>query len=156
MARALEKMVCTTSGSAVGFAECMAFNQGIMAGIETLLASAGRDQSVVKKYSSFRKRYGDIYAAEPVKRVALFESRFSMAFSNYDVQNSDLMMHELLLSRHIPFDLLYDTDALDNYRVIILPNMQCLTEAEINAFINFVQNGGNGTGRGLRRMVPPP
>jgi hypothetical protein len=51
-----------------------------------------------------------------------------------------------LLEAHVPFDMLSDKflmpDLLKNYRVIVLPNAACLSDAAIAALTSFVADGG--------------
>ncbi|MDI6783000.1 MAG: beta-galactosidase trimerization domain-containing protein [bacterium] len=68
--------------------------------------------------------------------------------SNCDqlVGNSFLGWTTALFRSHIPFDIILDKDIEDinpeKYRVIILPNSACLSEAQIAGLKNYVANGG--------------
>lgn len=60
--------------------------------------------------------------------------------------NSYLGWFTALTRAHIPFDVILDPhltpDVLSRYRTLILPNAACLSDSQIDAVINFVQQGG--------------
>lgn len=142
MARAMDKLVFTTSNDRRGYAESMAFNQGLVNGLETLLACAYEDQSEAKRYQQFRLAHRKLFDARPVKRIALYESRASLCYSNFDVWYADILMHTLLLTQHLPFDLLLNLNELDAYQAIILPDMRCLEDAELERLTRYAEAGG--------------
>ncbi|MFA7186250.1 MAG: beta-galactosidase trimerization domain-containing protein, partial [Victivallales bacterium] len=52
---------------------------------------------------------------------------------------------ETFIDNNIMFDVILEEELLnklDNYKLAVLPNAACLTDAEINAVYNFVNNGG--------------
>ncbi|WP_427175274.1 alpha-amylase family protein [Arthrobacter sp. 92] len=56
-------------------------------------------------------------------------------------------MYYALLRSRIPFDLVHvgrlEDDTLDRYRVLVLPNRACMTEAEAETIRRFVRRGGS-------------
>lgn len=141
-ARALGKRVFTTSRDRRGFAESMAFNGGLINGIETLLKSAYGDMSCVRAYRDFRSAHAAAFSAAPIARIGLFESRESLSFSNFDVWFSDILAQAMLLGRQLPYDLMLDTRSLDRYRAVVVPGMRCLGEADRDALLRYAEGGG--------------
>ncbi|MGQ9596091.1 MAG: beta-galactosidase trimerization domain-containing protein [Thermoproteota archaeon] len=54
--------------------------------------------------------------------------------------------YEALLRLHVPFDLISDLNVnqeeLRNYKAVILPNVACMSEKQIEAMMSFVKSGG--------------
>lgn len=142
MAAAYGKLACTMSDNRRGFAEVMAFNRGTVNGIAFLLTTAFGDMTIPRSYQRFSTAHRELYAADPIGRIALFESRASLSNSNYDVWYADILMHNLLLSRHVPYDMIFDLDRLSQYAAVILPEMRCLTDAEVAALVAYAKAGG--------------
>lgn len=63
------------------------------------------------------------------------------------IDNSYLGYFTALTRSHIPFDVVLDkhisTEGLARYRVLILPNSACLSDAQIEAIGQFVERGGS-------------
>lgn len=129
-------------GNILGYAESMAFNYGIINGLGGIYSIAKGVNTCHRKYKRFRKVNMDIFLSRPMSNVAVYESRASLSFSNFDSYYSDMVMQELLLTRHIQYDIILDLENIGDYKVIILPNSHCLSDNEIDTIKSFVGDGG--------------
>lgn len=149
MARAMDKLVFSGCGFTADtgkrmlcFAESMAFNRGIINGVEQARSIYSGKQTDFLKYRQFRIKHSGVYRSVPFSGIAVYESKPSLSFNNYNTFYSAITMNQCLLCGHIPYDLLLSLDNLEKYRVVILPNMECLTDNEIVKLKTYVENGG--------------
>jgi hypothetical protein len=98
----------------LGYAESMAFNYGIINGIEGIYSISNGLNTYHNNYKRFRKKYREIYLSKPMSNVAMYESKASLSFSNFSSCYSDIVMQELLLTRHIQYDIILDLDSIGN------------------------------------------
>ncbi len=140
LARAFRNVLFTytyTQESAI--AECLAFNQTI--------GYAGQDPltPAMRKYLGFYRSNRDLYiGAEDSGNVAVLRSYASIAYHNARAQLSAILIEQALIQAKIPFDLIFDEQLanLSKYRVLILPESQCLSDNQLAAIRRFVENGG--------------
>jgi hypothetical protein len=126
----------------LSYAESMTFNGGLIGGVQSAAALYGCRESAFRPYRDFARAYPEIYSANSAAAVALFESRTSLSFSNYDAHAADIAMHQALLRSHVPYDIVLDLDSLPRYRAVILAGAKCLAAAEISALAGYVRAGG--------------
>lgn len=149
MGRAMEKIVFTGApstnsipGKMLAYAETMVFNNGIINGVEGARSIYTGKVTEFKKYREFRKKHGDIYSASTQSNVALYESKASLSFNNYETYYAAITMHQGLIGGHIPYDLIFNLDCINKYKVIVLPDTECLSNKELDMLKAFVNNGG--------------
>jgi hypothetical protein len=91
---------------------------------------------------NFSRANRDIYLANPVPFVHVYESRASLSNSNFESHYANILMQQVLLREKIPYAILHNLNNINNCRTIILPGTMCLSEGEINKLVKFVEGGG--------------
>ena len=127
------------AGHPVESAECLAFNQ--------TLGFAGEDplRHHILQYIAFYRRHRDLFTrTQDVADVAVLRSYASITYNNAAAQLSAILAEQTLIETRIPFDLVFDgqLSGLAKYRVLVLPDSECLSDEEIAAIRRFVENGG--------------
>lgn len=83
--------------------------------------------------------------------VALWRSSRTLMFEATESHRSVILAEQMLIQGRVPFDIVFDDvfDTLDRYRVLLLPDTSCMSEAQIEAVRHFVNEGGGvvATGR---------
>jgi hypothetical protein len=76
--------------------------------------------------------------------VAVLRSYASITYNNARAQLSAVLAEQALIQAHIPFDLIFDEHLADlsKYRVLVLPDSECLSDTQLAFIRRFVQNGG--------------
>jgi hypothetical protein len=120
-------------------AECLAFNQTI--------GYAGNDPIPpdMLKYVEFYRRHREYYTqTEDVANVALLRSLPSITYNQRRAQLSAILAEQALIQSRIPFDLVFDEHLADlkKYRVLILPDSECLSDEQLRHIRSFVDGGG--------------
>ena len=120
-------------------AECLAFNQTI--------GYAGNDpiNAEMASYVAFYRRYRQYFTqTEDVANVALLRSLPSITYNQRRAQFSAIVAEQALIQSRIPFDLVFDEHLanLSKYRVLILPDSECLSDLQLKQIRDFVENGG--------------
>jgi glycosyl hydrolase family 42 (putative beta-galactosidase) len=127
------------SGDAASMAEGLSFNQTI--------GFVGSDPipPEMLKYIAFYRRHRDLYVgAQDSGTVALLRSYPSITYNQPRVQLGTILMEQALIQARIPFDLVFDQHLKDlsKYRVLILPETECLSDEQLAQVRRFVENGG--------------
>ena len=140
LARAFNNVVFTyTFTDPVAIAECLTFNQTIgFAGTDPLTSS-------MRQYIAFYRKYRDLYVgAKDAGNIAVLRSYPSITYNNAAAQLSAILVEQALLQSRVPFDLIFDEHLKDlsRYRVVILPNSECLSDQQVAAIRAFVEKGG--------------
>lgn len=120
-------------------AECLAFNQTI--------GYVGEDplRPHIHQYISFYQRHRDLFKkAQDLADVAILRSYASITYNNADAQLSAILAEQTLIQAHVPFDLIFDEhlNDLSKYRVIVLPDSECLSDSQLATVRQFVESGG--------------
>jgi hypothetical protein len=127
------------SGDRLAAAECLAFNQTIgFAGSDPLTPE-------VRHYIDFYRRNREYYAGtRDLANVAVLRSYASLTYNHAHAQLAAILTEQTLIQSRIPFDLVFDEHLADlsRYRVLILPESECLSDRELEAIRNFVTAGG--------------
>lgn len=100
------------------------------------------------------KEYENLFMQHvPVARIGLYYSKSTrLSFRNKTEENDDFGsflkgMVTVLAENHIPFDFIADDQLtekkLEKYRLIILPDVKCLSDYEIKLIKEFTARGGN-------------
>ena len=89
----------------------------------------------------------------PVADVGIYYSRPTRLLYREQLEEGDRFgseirgMENILTENHIPYDFILDDQAgkekLETYKLILLPNVRCMREEEIELLKNYVRNGGN-------------
>jgi hypothetical protein len=140
LARAFDNVLFTyTFSDPMAIAECLTFNQTIgFAGTDPLTPA-------MRQYVAFYRKYRDLFVgANDAGNVAVLRSYPSITYNNAGAQLSAILVEQALLGARIPFDLIFDEHLKDlsRYRVVILPNSECLSDQQLAAIRSFVEKGG--------------
>lgn len=139
LARTYQNILLTDNNNEVAIAESLAFNQTIgFAGTDPL-------HPAVQKYIDFYRRNRDLFiGTEDVGRVAVLRSYPSIAYHHIRSQLAAILLEQVLIQTRIPFDLIFDEHLADlsKYKVLILPDAECLTDVHLASIEHFVEQGG--------------
>lgn len=151
---ALENAVFTyirgTTPRQVGlsFAQSLAFNHGCIGHIGGGLPPEEPFWEVKRRWISFFREhftYFDPRQTRSAAEVALWRPRNSLAYNSEGPWRSTMLWEQTLIQSHIPFDIVLDRNLahLDHYRVIILPDAECLSDEQVTILTRFVERGGS-------------
>ncbi len=169
MATTLHNKIFTYTGeSALQMAEAMAYNRqcigmvgGMLAGYEL---SENRDDigfdnpyswgayseshaQMIRKteYINFFRGNFDYYRdINNIADVAVLHSYSTLAFNNDRPYQSIYLFEQVLIQAKIPFDIIFDNNLSDlsRYKVLVLADVECLSEEKMELIRKFVKNGG--------------
>ncbi|MBI4875132.1 MAG: beta-galactosidase trimerization domain-containing protein [Acidobacteria bacterium] len=140
LARAFRNILFTyIAGDPVAMAECLAFNQTVgFAGSHPL-------RPEMSNYIAFYRKHRELFTgAKDAGNVALLRSHASITYNHARAQLSAVLMEQTLIQARIPFDLIFDEhlEDLSKYKVVILPDSECLSDRQLEAVRGFVARGG--------------
>ncbi len=157
------KNILLASGVAndpVALAELLAFNQ--------TLGSVGTNplQPETLRYIEFYRKNRNMYLeSEDVATVAVFRSYASLTYHHAGAQLSAILVEQALIQSRIPFVLVFDEHLrnLADYKVLILPNSECISDEQLSLIRRYVDDGGglvvteeSGLYDDWRRVRPQP
>ena len=100
--------------------------------------------NAVKEYNTFFAKNEALYTGSTsLANVAVYRNFPSIAFA-HDIANDSLGGYEqVLIQNQIPFDAVFeeDIDRLGDYDVLILPNVLCMSDNEIEQIRDYVKRG---------------
>lgn len=142
MARTYRNIVLTyISVSEPAIAECLAFNQTIGFAGESPLSA-----DVVRYIALYRKQRDLYVGAEDVAPVAVLRSYASLTYNNASAGLSAILAEQALIQAKIPFRLISDEHLAklspEICKVLILPNVECLSDEQLQAIQRYVTAGG--------------
>jgi hypothetical protein len=127
------------SDDALAFAEALAFNQtpGFV-GVHPISKVTGE---YIEFYRQNRGMYED---STDLANVGLLRSYASLAYNSADVELCTELVEQALIEAGVPFDLVFDDGLRDlsKYKALILPNCECLSDAQISVLRGYVDAGG--------------
>lgn len=140
LARTYNNVLFTyTHQDEVAIAECLAFNQTIgWGGIYPLTAA-------MRRYIEFYQANRNLFdQSRDLADVAVLRSYPSITYNHARCQLSAFLAEQALIEEAVPFHLIFDQHLqnLSSYRVVVLPDAECLSDAQISAIRRFVENGG--------------
>ncbi len=140
LARAFNNILLTyITADEVAMAECLAFNQTIGFAGNAPLSPA------MTRYVAFYRANRDLYhQTKDAAEVALLRSYPSITYNQPRCQLSAILAEQALIQARVPFRLIFDDDLADlsRYRAVILPDSECLSDAQLQSIRNFVERGG--------------
>jgi hypothetical protein len=140
LARAYKNVLMSyISDDPVAMAESLAFNQTIG------FAGAGRLTPDMLRYIAFYRRNRELFTGSmDVATVAVLRSYPSITYDQAHVQLATILVEQALIQARIPFNLVFDEQLADlaKYKVLVLPETECLSDAQLEAIRNFVAAGG--------------
>lgn len=129
----------------LAISECLAFNRGHVSGFAYNADFARGSWPEADSFIRFRKAHPALFAdSTSAAKVGLVECARSLAYNSVDTHYSEVLAFGSLLAGHVPFDLVCKptTQSLARHAVIVLPNVECLSDAEAQVFIDYVAAGG--------------
>lgn len=140
LARAYNNILFTyIAGDPVAMGEGLAFNQTIgFAGSDPL-------RPEMLRYIRFYREHRDLYnGARDAANVAVLRSYPSLTYDHARAQLSAILLEQTLIQARIPFDLIFDEQLRDlsRYKVLALPDAECLSDGQLAAIRAFVERGG--------------
>jgi hypothetical protein len=140
LARAFKNILLTyIADSPIAMAECLSFNQ--------TLGYVGEDPLTpdMRRYVDFYRKHRELFVGSlDVATVAVLRSYPSITYHNARAQLSAILVEQALIQSRVPFDLIFDEHLSDlgKYRVLILPDAECLSDEQLALIRRFVENGG--------------
>ena len=132
-------MLTYAADDPVGMAEVLAFNQTLgFVGSNPLSPETLR-------YIEFYRKNRELYlGSEDVAPVAVFRSYASLTYNNARAQLSAILVEQSLIQSRVPFALIFDEHLrnLADYKVLVLPNTECLSDEQLSIIRHYVENGG--------------
>jgi hypothetical protein len=140
LARTFNNILLTyTFQDELAIAECLAFNQTIgFTGIYPLTLA-------MLKYIAFYRANREIFqGTHDLADVAVLRSYASIAYNQPRCQLSALLTEQALIEGAVPFHIIFDKhlEDLAKYRVLVLPDSECLSDAQIALVRRYVEGGG--------------
>lgn len=77
--------------------------------------------------------------------VAVLRSRAVHLYGPEDAIYRAYLFEQMLISRHVPFELIFDQHLTDlaRYRAVVLPDVRMMEDAQIERVLRYVEDGGN-------------
>jgi len=148
MASSLGKRVLTyTAGPGGGklqMAESMAYNRQSLGMIGGGLAGYDTPPDERKYVQYFVHHFADYRDVHTISDIAVLHSYATMGFNNDLPWQSAMLLEQTLIQAGIPFDIIFDDQlrGLRSYKVLALPDQECLSDEHIERIRTFVLNGG--------------
>ncbi len=148
MAALLKNRIFTYTGGArngkLAMAEAMAYNRKTLGMVGGMLAGdqlPPDQRAYVKFYRANFENYADV---ESRADVAVLHSFASMAYSNDRPWLSAMLFEQALIQSKTPFEIIFDENLKDlsRYRVLVLPDQECLSDEQLGLIRDFVSRGG--------------
>ena len=140
LARTYKNVLLTyTADNTVAMAEGLAFNQ-----TPGFVGSNPLEPETLR-YIDFYRKHQDMYrGSEDITPVAVFRSYASLTYNNAAAQLSAILVEQALIQSRVPFALIFEEHlrSLADYKVLILPNSECLSDEQISLIRRYVAQGG--------------
>ena len=123
----------------LAFSEALAFNQtpGFV-GVNPI-------SKVTGEYLDFYRQNKDMYEdSVDLTNVGLLRSYASLTYNSADTELCTELVEQALIEAGVPFDLVFDDGLRDlsKYKALVLPNCECLSDAQISMLRGYVESGG--------------
>ena len=147
MAKQMGRRMFTVTGgpgcTTLTLAESMAYNRATLGMMGDPLATVtfAADQRTYVEF--FRNHFEYYQDAETVAEVAVLHSFASTAFNSRRTSLSPILFQQALIQGRIMFDIIFDQHLADlsRYKVLILPNQECLSDEQVATITAYVQAG---------------
>jgi hypothetical protein len=140
LARTYKNVLLTPMDSgALSLAESLAFNQA-----PSCVGTDPLKPETLNYVDFYRKNRGLYLESEEIGPVALLRSYASLTNHNAGAQLSAILVEQALIQSRIPFSLVFDEHLRDlaAYKVLILPNSECLSDEQLALIRRYVDQGG--------------
>ena len=114
-------------------------------------------RSEIRTYSFFREHFDLFRGVRSRPDVAVLHSYASMGYNNDLPWQSAMLVEQALIQNHVPFDIVFDDQLRDlsRYRALVLPDQECLTDAQMALIRQYVEGGGGLVATERRRSMTP-
>jgi hypothetical protein len=140
LARAYHNIMMTyVAGDPLAMSEALAFGQ-TLGHLDTYPL-----KGETLRYLGFYRRSRDLFrGTEDTGGVAVLRSYPSLTYDHFPAQLSAVLTEQALIQARVPFELINDAHLADlsRFKVLILPNAECLSDGQIAAIRGFVERGG--------------
>ena len=129
----------------LALSECMAFNQGHLSGFGYSAAFAKGSYPEADEFITFRKEHSDLFEGTvSAAQVGVVEHSPSLSNNSIEPHYAEVLTLASLLAGHVPFDLIPEQtpETLKRYPVIVLPDLESMSDAEAGMYTGFVSAGG--------------
>jgi len=127
----------------LGYAHQLAFNNDAM-GCHVQFPVGGFPVSH-EPYVRFHRQHRDLYdSGEIIADVGVYYSTRSLTFSFEAPHLQIILAQQTLIHERIPFRYLFGEEvrSAGDFRVVVLPGMECMSEEEAAALAEYVRQGG--------------
>lgn len=129
----------------VGLAHAAAFNHGRVTGFgfaPGLYNSFLKNFEIKKGFAKWLETNWEIFQnLHNVADIVVWREEKAMAFADPLAYVTSMRFEQLLIEEHIPYTIV-SGDFPESARVLVLPNLTCLSEQNCMKVISFVENGG--------------
>jgi hypothetical protein len=101
---------------------------------------------ITGEFIDFYRLHRDCYEdTQDMANVGVFRSYASLTYNNAGVQLCTVLVEQTLIECGVQFDLVFDEGLKDlsKYKVLILPNSECLSDAQIATLRRYIERGGS-------------
>ncbi len=129
----------------LSLAQAMAFQPQSIGMIGSPLLREEPFFEVKKSALAWFRRHADWFSGtQSAAKVAVLRSGNTLAYNSTSAHRSVILAEQMLIQGRIPFDILYDENLSDlsRWRVLVLPNVECLNDTQIEQIRTFVYAGG--------------
>jgi len=137
-------LVSGKAGGKLQMAESMAYNRQSLGMVGDVLAGYALPEDQRKYIKFFVNNFEDFRDVDNVADVAVLHSHSSMGFNTDRPWQSAMLFEQVLIQTKVPFDIIFDQNLKDlsKYRVLVLPDQECLNDEQLDLIRRFVNQGG--------------
>jgi hypothetical protein len=131
-------------GNRASMAESMVFNRQSLGMVGSVLKAPELPDDQKQYIRFFHRNFQYYEDVQNVADVAVLYSYASMGFNNDRPAVSFMLFTQALIQGMVPFDIIFDEHLKDlsKYRVLVLADQECLSDAQMHLIRNFVEQGG--------------
>jgi hypothetical protein len=137
-------LVSGKAGGKLQMAESMAYNRQSLGMVGDVLAGYSLPEDQRKYIKFFVEHFEDFRDVDNVADVAVLHSHSSLGFNPDRPWQSAMLFEQVLIQTKVPFDIIFDQNLKDlsKYRVLVLPDQECLNDEQLDLSRRFVNQGG--------------
>jgi len=137
-------LVSGKAGGKLQMAESMAYNRQSLGMVGDVLAGYALPGDQRKYIKFFVNNFEDFRDVVNVADVAVLHSHSSLGFNPDRPWQSAMLFEQVLIQTKVPFDIIFDQNLKDlsKYRVLVLPDQECLSDEQLDLIRRFVNQGG--------------
>jgi len=137
-------LVSGKAGGKLQMAESMAYNRQSLGMVGGLLAGYDLPEDQRQYIKFFLNNFEHFRDVDNIADVAVLHSHASMGFNTDRPWQSAMLFEQVLIQTKVPFDIIFDQNLKDlsKYRVLVLPDQECLSDEQLDLIRRFVYQGG--------------